>query len=230
MYNSKKIWHIDFLRGLAVIGMIVFHYFFILDFFNISNHEMSKGLWSFLGDFVRITFLVLVGLNLSLSNSPIKRKLMRGLKILCLGLIISVATYIFIPDDYIRFGILHLIGFSMVFLALIPNKLRFILPILFIGLVLNFAPNLESNNIILYILGLGSKIKTIDYFPIIPWINFVIFGMIAGNLLKSQFNSLRGGINSKIVSPVIFFGRRSLLIYMVHVPVIILLLFFTNEI
>src|SRR6185295_8092630 len=40
-----RFWELDFLRGSAVMGMIVYHLFYLLSYFNISAHDMQNMLW-----------------------------------------------------------------------------------------------------------------------------------------------------------------------------------------
>ncbi len=68
----------------------------------------------------------LMGVSLTLSNSRaqitgkyregglFKKYLKRGLKIFSLGLLITLATWIFIPQEFIIFGVLHFIGISII--------------------------------------------------------------------------------------------------------------------
>jgi len=191
----------DTLRGLAVIGMIVFHVFFILNYFGLATYDTSAGPWLVLGQFVRFSFIGLVGVSLYLSSAPYNKQFFRGLKILLCAALVTLVTYFFAPSEFVRFGILHLIGVGVIFLSPFANSRWLSLILGLLSLVMTkFLPNFP------YLPGL-------DYFPIFPWISLIFFGIFLGPFFKK--------INFRL--PLVdFLGRHSLLIYMIHIPLIIL--------
>ncbi len=190
----------DTLRGLAVLGMIVFHVFFILNYFGLATYDTSSGIWLVLGQFVRVTFIGLVGVSLYLSDAPYRKHFFRGLKILFCALLVTLVTYFFAHSEFVRFGILHLIGIGVLLLAPFSNSRNISLVLGILSLLLTYLlPNFP------YLPGL-------DYFPIFPWISIIFFGIFLGPFFRK--------INFKIPA-VNFLGRHSLLIYMIHIPIII---------
>ena len=119
-----RFWEIDFTRGLAVIFMIFFHVLYDFNYFLDFNYEINQGLYLYIGRLAAILFILIVGLSLNLSYSrtskilskkEIRLKLVkRGLTIIFLGLIISFVTWIYIPNGFIIFGVLHFIGTSII--------------------------------------------------------------------------------------------------------------------
>lgn len=228
--QNQRFWWIDVLRGMAVLGMMVFHLFFILDFFDVLSQQMYQGVWLMLARLVQFTFLGLVGVSLAISKKGKVEQLLRGLKILGLGLIVTLVTSIFVPGQFVIFGILHLIGTSVIllsplrqspYLALALGIFAFFLSEKTTSLYTTFKP--------LYILGFQSpvNISAIDYFPIFPWISVVLLGLFVGHFVK-QKKADESATVSKYFKPFIFFGKRSLLIYMIHVPLILLILILAN--
>lgn len=240
---NKRFWEVDSLRGLAIVMMVVFHFIFDLNYFGIYSFDIHSGcLWWF----ARITasmFIFLVGVSLSLSyartttlNRNINEKklflkyLKRGLKIFSYGLLITTATYIFVGDGFIVFGILHFIGMAII-LEYVFIKRKYIN--LFLGLAFIAAGIfLMSFRFDFYgLLWLGfipNNFYTVDYFPLFPWLGIVSFGIFLGNTLYEkyvrQFNlpDLSSNLIVKISS---FLGKHSLLIYLIHQQIIIILLF-----
>lgn len=219
---KKRFLELDFLRGLAVLGMIIFHFFFILDFYGIYPSEMFSGLWHVLGQFVRFTFLILVGIGMVISfnrSHSLWRQVKRGLIVLFFAMIVTLATRIFIPDQYVSFGILHLIGTSIIILSLIVRWPFFALLFAIFAMSLGYY---VTDGV--FILFHNSSVQTIDYFPLFPWIGVVALGIFLGHIFyakeraQPKFNLLQ-----KI--PLVFLGRHSLLIYMLHVPIILAVLF-----
>jgi uncharacterized membrane protein len=151
----------------------------------------------------------------------------RGAGIFGLGLLVTLATWLYLDEGYIIFGILHLIGVSVMLSVLflrfgkynILTGLLFIAGGFFIGTV--HGP--------IWLLPLGIQpvsFTSVDYTPLIPWFGVVLVGIGVGEFLYS------GGVRrftvpdmpDLLVRPLAFLGRYSLLIYLVHQPVIILLL------
>ena len=81
----------------------------------------------------------------------------------------------------------------------------------------------------LYIFGFfpyGSA--TLDYYPLLPWFGVVLIGIFSGNMLyfnyKRRFNIIDLS-KSKIIQGFEYLGKRSLIIYVIHQPIIILILY-----
>jgi uncharacterized membrane protein len=226
--NKIRLWEIDSLRGLAVVGMIVFHVFYILNFFDVVKNEMYEGGWFWLVRFVQLMFLGLVGVSMALSKSGYRKQFVRGAKVFFMGIGVSIVTYFFEPELFVKFGILHLIGVSIILLVAISGRkyLSLFCGILVL-LIWQFVDFGTSSNLILHILGLGNtSLYALDYFPIFPWISVILFGIFIGNFLrefveKKQKKSLSV---PKIFFPLVWLGQNSLLIYMIHIPAIIAVL------
>jgi len=77
-------------------------------------------------------------------------------------------------------------------------------------------------------LGLRSEnFVFVDYFPLLPWFGVVLLGLGIGNILHSH-HSRRVKLPElgrfPLFRPLCAMGRNSLLIYVVHQPVLILIL------
>ncbi|HEX7469089.1 MAG TPA: heparan-alpha-glucosaminide N-acetyltransferase, partial [Methanobacterium sp.] len=127
MNLNERFWEIDFLRGLAVIMMISYHLLFDLSFFGVYPINTSSGFFWYFARITAFMFIFLVGISLHLSYSRAKmsgryvgekdlffKYLKRGLKIFSLGILITLATWIFIRQDFIIFGILHFVGLAII--------------------------------------------------------------------------------------------------------------------
>jgi uncharacterized membrane protein len=68
---SERFWEIDFLRGLAVTIMILFHFIFI--FYYISNRGFVDVFWSYFGRIASVMFILIAGVSLSLSHFRAKK-------------------------------------------------------------------------------------------------------------------------------------------------------------
>lgn len=236
--KTGRFLELDLLRGLAVFGMIIFHFFYLLNYFGVLVSEMFSGWWHVLGQFVRFSFLGLVGVGMVISHNRVQagfcwkailRQWRRAGTIFILALIVSLVTLLTIPDQYVKFGILHLIALGIFVLSFVVRlpvfALVFGIVTIFLG---KWMAGFTTNSLFLFILGMKSEtIFSIDYFPIFPWISVICFGIFLGNLLYTEKGvrwHLEKFVFLPVFRPILFLGRHSLAIYMLHVPVIIFLL------
>ena len=233
-----RFWEIDFLRGIAIIMMITFHFLFDLNYFGNYGFNLHSGFWWLFARITAAIFIFLVGVSLTLSYSrAIKEKegdlyflkyLYRGLKIFSWGLIITLITWVFIKQGLIIFGVLHFIGVAII-LAYPFIRLRFLN--LFLGILLIifgiYLTGLRFDFPWLIWLGfMPQNFYTFDYFPILPWFGLVLLGLFFGNLLYPEGKrSIKiREIKNPVTNLFCFLGRHSLLIYLIHQPVLVALL------
>lgn len=237
----QRFWEIDFLRGIAIIMMVLYHLLYNLHYFAHYNVNVYSGFWLYFARATATTFIFLVGVSLTISFSKAKKisldekklflkYLIRGLKIFSWGLIITLVTWVFLREGCVVFGILHLIGISII---LAYPFLRFHSWNLLIGLLLIFSglylKGLTFNFSWLVWLGVKpAHFYTVDYFPLLPWFGIVLIGLFFGNLLypdhsrKFQLSNLS---SFSVIKIFCFLGKHSLLIYLIHQPLIIVLLY-----
>ncbi|KAF5066475.1 hypothetical protein DSECCO2_263150 [anaerobic digester metagenome] len=240
---NQRFWEVDSVRGIAIVMMITYHFLFDLTYFNVIDLNVSSG---FLWYFARITaavFIFLVGVSLKLSHSRAEKLnlyssdrdffmkyLKRGLKIFAWGIGITIMTWIFIRPDFIIFGVLHFIGVAIIlsypFLKRKYTNLVFGLSFLAVGIYLQ---TLYFNFTGLMWLGfVPSTIHTVDYFPLLPWFGVVLLGTFAGEVLYRDYRRNFHLPDLSRTCPVRvtgLLGRHSLLIYLAHQPVLILVLY-----
>ncbi|MBN1432166.1 MAG: DUF1624 domain-containing protein [Methanomicrobiaceae archaeon] len=233
----KRIPEIDLFRGTAVIMMILFHTIFDLDFFSLYTIDISSGFWFFFGYITGFLFVFIAGISAWISWKRVEKKLSginiykkfvkRGLFIFVIGLGITAVTWIFAPGSPIIFGTLHLIGFSIM---VAPLFFRFSTKIIYIGLAVIFAGILIQGlhgDPLLTITGIHAPgFSSLDYKPLIPWFGYFLAGIAISAFFYPEGKKMR--ITDTIIRPVPEFiqviGRHSLVIYLVHQPVIIILL------
>ncbi|MDF2379032.1 MAG: heparan-alpha-glucosaminide N-acetyltransferase domain-containing protein [Candidatus Gracilibacteria bacterium] len=232
--KTNRIIDFDIWRGATVFSMIIFHFFFALNYLKILFINFSSTPWVVFGFLIRVSFLVLVGvsLELSFSNSSsqwsfLKKQLKRLGVIAAAALFVSFSTWLYIPDEFIRFGILHMIALGgLLLLPLVGNKRRVVLLLICSIFLPFFIGSIESNSwggIVL-----GSKMegfRSIDWFPIFPWLAWICFGVLVSGPLKIILKN--HPLVSRETRGVQFFkklGQNALLVYLVHVPIIMILL------
>ena len=187
------------------------------------NFNISSGIYWFIGRSAAIIFVFLVGVSLSINyskNKKITKFLERGLKIFAIGLLITGITWLLFPQNFILFGILHLIGLSIIisYPFLKYNKLNLILGLIIISIGLYL---LEFTGIQELLWLYPFEFYTFDYFPLFPWFGLVLLGIFTGNYLYKGKRKIIFE-NKLLQLPIIQkIGRHSLLIYLIHQPILI---------
>jgi uncharacterized membrane protein len=227
----KRFWEIDALRGAALCAMLVSNAVTDLQYF--AGYNENNLLWFWLARVTASFFLLLAGVSLALSYSRAEKErkahfskfLRRGLWIFFWGMMITLVTWLFIGSDFIAFGVLHLIGLSVILfyplikrrmLSLVAGLLAIAAGLLLYGMRFGFS----------WLVWLGLQpigYRTVDYFPLLPWSGLVLVGVFLGNVLykgyKRRFEfSAKENAATRFLS---FLGRHSLVIYLLHQPIIL---------
>ena len=215
---------IDFLRGLGILLMIIFHFVFDLNFSRVFYITfLNNPLWIGFGRLILTIFLICVGMGLALAHktgiqwSSAKQ---RFYKIGGWALIITIITYILMPKHFIFFGVLHCIAVMSVVCVFFVNrpKLSLLLCILIFLPYFIFQPTLIP-------LSKWLKVSSIDNTPLYPWIGMVFLGIYLESI---NFHKIYLKKNL-VTKPFEVMGKHSLKIYLVHQPVLIgLLLLFSK--
>jgi len=238
---QQRFWEIDFLRGIAIIMMVLYHLLYNLHYFAHYNVNVYSGFWMYFARTTATTFIFLVGVSLSVSffrtkkihkdrNKLFMKYFRRGLKVFSWGLIITLVTWVFLREGFVIFGILHLIGISII-LAYPFLKLRYwnLLIGLFCIFLGAYLKGFVFNFYWLSWLGFRpAQFYSVDYFPLLPWFGVVLIGIFFGNLLYSDCSRRFQLVDLSFFSGIkvfCFLGKHSLLIYLLHQPLIIAVLF-----
>jgi uncharacterized membrane protein len=236
--RTRRFWELDALRGVAIVWMIAYHLTWDLVTFGFVRINMRQQPWPWFPRIIATTFLTLVGISLVISDNkgntprPFRRYLIRGVKILGFAMVITLVTYLFFGDDFVVFGILHLIGFSVIAAyPFLPYLRRWLsLPI---GIALIVVGNYLNRQIALspWFIWLGvNEIGRgmVDWYPVLPWFGMVLVGIWLGHMVytggQRQF-ALRDWSGVPVIRQLAFLGRHSLLIYLAHQPILVGILF-----
>ena len=229
--SRRRIELIDALRGLSVVLMVIHHLLYnIWQFMNGPAWLFTNPVFDILHYFFAGLFIFLSGVSSRFSRDNIKR----GAIVIIFAIIITYVT-VRVINMPIWFGILHLLGFSMLFYGL-TNKLwniipKFIAPFIYVAAVV-FSIILLSNNHLtsdtvwvrdgLWILG-WHQVGYIsrDYFPILPWIFVFLLGTWAGWFVRERKLPPRFYSYKVPFFPAV--GRKALIIYLLHQPILYVL-------
>ena len=233
-----KVWffEIDAARGLAILLMIAYHTVFCLYFFGTDLVPWFDPV-TISGAPICFMFVFIAGVSTSLMTAKIpdartaaKKLGRRALKILLCAALVTFVTWLVYPAGFVIFGVLHLIGVSaLLMIPFVIGKIR-ALPAAIVGaacIALSFLP--LRGPLFLLPLGFGpGTVSMLDYEPLFPWFGVILLGYAAGLVLYKGGARCKAlaGLEGKgrLCRPLCFLGRHSLIIYLVHVPVIILVL------
>lgn len=236
MTDNRRYSLIDAIRGIAVVNMILYHLcydvFCAFGVWNDFYRAVPAVIWERL---ICCTFIVVSGISLHFTRHGWRR----GIIVFLCGIVITAATVLLTPDQSILFGILSFLGCAMLFTYALRKPLDrikplvgmivfFLLFMLFYGISDGFI-GLFSYPLIrlpealyqfkwLSIIGFRSDdFFSADYFPFLQWIFLYLFGYQLWRFIKDK--NLDRFFCRRI--PVLdFIGRHSLIIYMVHQPIL----------
>ena len=232
------------MRGVAIVGMISFH----LDIVNeiLFNKDLctSSIVWELIRMFNRIMFFVLVGLSLHLGSSKgkyatLSASLRRSGFLFAIGMLITLGTYFFGLGAGIYFGVLHCIGVSSLIAFLLSPLPKYAILGLS-ALIITSGAYCQANYTYcwhpslfwLYPCYCARIGNMFDYFPLVPWLGFVLSGLLLGKQFYPQGQrsfSLSSSLGRAwLVCVLRYLGRRSLFIYLVHLPIVYVVLYLVN--
>jgi len=239
--TTDRFWEIDVARGIAVVMMVIYHFVYDLYFFQITDVIFTVRFWFYFQRVTASTFVVLVGVSLAIiyqraaakeraDRSLAWRLFQRGTRVFGWGMVISLGTYLALGlAMYIRFGILHFIGFSI---AISYPFLRYRWINVGLGLLLMGAGKVLQHYTfdLPWLVWLGFEPVNhfyVDYFPAIAWFGVVLLGIAAGNFLYRADGRVLPLPDLSDWGPVAALrrmGQHSLPIYLLHQPALFALL------
>lgn len=230
---SSRLSIVDAARGTALAAMFVYHFVWDLGFFRVVPPEMpaSPG-FKFFGHIIAGSFLALVGISHALATrNGIKWKpwAFRLSMIIATAALITLVTYYLFPESYIFFGILHCIVVGSL-LALLFTRVPWPITAL-VGLAIILGPIWASERFdpVNWWLGLGfDEPRTNDWRPVFPWSGFALVGLALAQAIP--FERWPAGLlswreRSRLSRWLVQGGRHSLLVYLVHQPVLLAIAF-----
>lgn len=236
LLQKKRIDILDAVRGIAIIAMVFYHALYdINDIF--GCHIALFDMLSVLEPPFAGAFILLTGISSRFSHSNLKR----GARILGVGVLLTAATYFFIRDQTIWFGILHFMGCAILLFALLRPALdkiprwaayplwtilfiiTYTMPVTrFVGIPHLFGFSLPARLTAvkgLFALGIpAADFASSDYFPMIPWFFLFLLGTLLGEPIREHKMPER--FYTQRVPFLAFAGRHTLLIYIAHQPII----------
>ena len=235
---KKRIWELDVLRGVCILGMVVVHLIYDLQTFFSLPFLADSRLFDLIKQWGGVLFLLISGICVTLGSHPVRR----GLIVFACGLICSAVTagmcFLNMADKsiIIYFGVLHCLGVCMLLWPLFKRLPVWALGLL--GLGLTVLGLWISGSVVVdfpWLIPLGlvpGDFASSDYFPLLSNLGFFLVGAFLGKTLYRKKETLLPRVNP--ANPVLAFftllGKWSLPVYLLHQPIITGLLYLILEI
>ena len=229
--RKERIYILDWLRGIAVAGMVLHHGLFALEQVSYMFGQPidfwvldTKTFWVLQEIFVGL-FLMISGICTAFSRSVLRR----GLIVSGGALLITLVTGVLLPAIGVSgleiwFGILHMFGLSMLLYGLFTCKKRWVPVVTAIALfcfwlaVITCRGMQWADNAAIIVGILPEDFYSADYYPLFPYFLLYLAGTFLGPAVRdgkfpAWFYTLR-------FRPMEWVGRHSLWIYLIHQPVL----------
>ncbi len=218
---------VDALRGFAIVLMVIYHFCFDLSFFGLANWDFyNDPFWNNFRSVIVSLFVFIVGVSLVLAtaNGFNARSYFRRLALIIAGAAaVSLGSWLMFAERFIFFGILHFIAVASV-IGLLFVRTGVVSLLVGIGLIVT------ANSVQLewfdqpawqWVGLMTFKPPTEDYVPLLPWLGVVLLGVYAGPYVLAVLQQRAGNDRSLMLRGLAFGGRHSLLIYLLHQPLLI---------
>ena len=226
---------LDELRGLDLISMMLYHACWDLMFLFGIWMDWYIGLPGHLWQqSICWVFILLSGFCVPLGHHTLKR----GAQVFAAGALVTAVTLLFMPEDRVVFGVLTFLGSAMLLTGVLEPLLKKIPPaaglavsaVLFAltyhlderwlgfgGLRLALPDAWYANYFTAFFGFLPFDFYSTDYFALLPW----LFLFWAGYFLHGTVGRARMEPLRRSVCPALgWMGRHSLVLYLLHQPVI----------
>jgi uncharacterized membrane protein len=235
--DSQRYHLLDALRGLALVNMIAYHGLWDVVYLLGRTLPWYSGFPGFLWQQgICWTFILLSGFCYGMGHHPIRH----GVILMGCGFFITLVTALVLPEGLIWWGVLSLLGASSLVLAGLEPLLKKIPPAL--GLLLSgglFAltrwvnrgflgvsggwmlplPRSWYQNLFTAFWGFPSdSFFSSDYFSFFPWFFLFCTGWFLFRLLNQPMKQWK--ILRQRIPLLSWMGQHSLLIYLLHQPVL----------
>lgn len=227
----------DMFRGVILLSMLVYHTGWDMVYIFENDWDWFKGNQAYIWQqSICWCFILLSGFCWSFGRKRWKR----GLTVFGAGALISLVTIIVMPENRVVFGVLTLLGSSMLLMIPLEKVLRKVNP--YIGLVCAFFLFLYTKDISYGHLGWkefgyirlpqewycnlfsaywglpAGEFFSSDYFGIFPWLFLFVTGYYVFRIFKR--NRWMDVLKVGGIKPLEVLGKNSLLVYMVHQPLV----------
>lgn len=237
MEQKKRYTMIDMIRGLTICSMILFHATW--DLVNLYDWDWPwfESVFAYVWQqSICWSFIFLSGFCWEFGSRHVKR----GLTVLFAGLLVTIVTRIMMPDSFILFGVLTFLGSSMLVMIILDKVLKTCNP--YIGAIcalllfvltrnigygylgfeqwnlIQLPKQLYANLFTTYFGFIKPGFLSVDYFGMFPWLFLFITGYFVHKMpICNSLMEKQEMIRCRWLE---WMGKHSLLIYMIHQPLL----------
>ena len=240
MSSSNRVKLLDYSRATAVFAMIFYHFVYDLgDFGYVNMITVITGSWKLFAQAIGCSFLFISGISFWIMArdginffSFLKRFIILSLA----ASAVSTATFVQFGSGFVFFGILHLLAACSIFAVLIYRLPTVLL--LLLTIILAVAPDYYFSSTLYneelfkprYLAWTGlfnGSTGSVDFYAFMPWSAAFVLGLGMAKLFRSKSNrqnfsplSFKEEKLSKLKSSFLWVGRNSLLVYLIHQPIL----------
>lgn len=236
--KSNRFQLLDTIRGIVLVSMVIYHASWNLVYIYGVKWDWYKSYGAYIWQqSICWTFILLSGFCFSLG----KRHLKSGLMVFGGGALVTLVTLIAMPQNRVVFGVLTCIGSCILIMTFTEKVWKKIPPEA--GMVLGFVLFLFTKNINSGYLGLANRrmieipsqwyanyataylgfpqrgFFSTDYFSLFPWFFLFVTGFYLYRIFEKQ-GWLKQNFLFRGISVFSFLGEHSLIIYLLHQPLI----------
>lgn len=245
----KRYTALDEIRGFAIFNMIIYHGIWDLVYIFDVEWKWYSTVWSYVWQQgICWTFILLSGFCWSLG----RKKWQGGVKVFLSGTLVTLVTFLIAPGNRVVFGILTLLGSCQLLMIFLDKWLKkwnpvmglcvsFCLFVIFRGSnngylgfakwkMIDLPTEWYQNQFTAYLGFPGEDFYSTDYFSLVPWMFHFFSGYFLYKLVvrlsdkKEEGNTILDALKHEKLSKVAWVGRHSLIIYLLHQPILYLFL------
>ncbi|RDE09876.1 DUF1624 domain-containing protein [Pelagibacterium lacus] len=229
--TRSRIAAIDVARGVAIVAMIIYHFTWDLAYLGFVAFDPTQSLpWVVFQKAIAGTFIFLTGVSLVLAHGAAIRWpafWRRFAFIAGAALLVTIGTFAFSSQTFVYFGVLHAIAaFGLMGLAFLrlPLALVAVLAVVIIGLPLFVQSPVFGEKLWSWIGLWDVPPPSEDLVPLFPWFGVALAGIaatrwalasgLASTMARYRAEETIGALLARL-------GRWSLIIYLLHQPILI---------
>lgn len=238
--RQNRIRWVDMLRGFTIINMIAYHALWDVVYLYGVNVPWFHGVGAYIWQQgISWMFILLAGFCWAFDRHPFRR----GVIVSLAGALVTAVTT-FLPEGKIQFGVLTLIGTCILLLIPLEKYFKKISPSIgsavcfalflllrninqgYLGFeslnLLRLPVTLHQNSLTIFLGFTEPNFYSSDYFSLFPWLFLFCTGYFLYGIWRSH--TRKADIGEHHFQFLVSIGKKSLLIYLLHQPVIALLL------
>ncbi|MFN9031668.1 MAG: heparan-alpha-glucosaminide N-acetyltransferase [Betaproteobacteria bacterium] len=229
---------VDALRGFAVVQMIVYHFIYDLDYFGWVDLAMNRDQpWVLWRTLIVTQFLLLVGVSLVLRDAykpGVRDFWRRWAEVAGAAALVSIGSWLVFESRFIWFGILHFVAAALILGRLLLPLKAWCVPLGVAAIVAGVTYRHEFfGTMLTSVVGFAhNKPRTEDYVPLFPWLGVVLVGMGLAALWQQRGFPLTPALqrlNAAVPRVLVVLGTWALTVYLVHQPLLMVLLWTAKQ-